>query len=75
MSRRRIARAAAAGSFWRITPPQTATRSIERFTVARVMPPMQKNGIPSRFAYARYRKPSGRSPGLRSVAYIGPTEM
>lgn len=69
-----MARAAASGSAWAITPEQTATRSIPGRTLRRVIPPTQKNGIPSRFTPARYRNPPGSRPGLRGVAYIGPTE-
>ena len=75
MSRRRIARAAADGSFWAVTPAQTATRPKTRSTFPRVIPPMQNHGTPSRFAAARYERPSGRRSGFIGVANIGPTEI
>ena len=75
MSRRRSARAAPSGSAWAITPAHTAIRPNPRSTVSRVIPPMQNQGTPRRFAAARYVRPSGRRCGYIGVANIGPTEM
>lgn len=74
MSRARIARAAAATSGAAITPAHTAARTSRGDAFRRVIPPMQKNGIPSRFSAARYANPLGARPGLSGVAYIGPHE-
>lgn len=53
MSRRRIARAAAATSGAAITPAHTAARTSRGEAFSRVIPPMQKNGIPSPFSASR----------------------
>jgi hypothetical protein len=49
----RIARAAAATSGAAITPAQTAARCSLGVAFSRVIPPMQKNGSPSRFSASR----------------------
>jgi hypothetical protein len=53
VSRARIARAAAATSGAAITPAHTAARTSLGVAFSRVIPPMQKNGIPSFFSAPR----------------------